>query len=340
MDGSSAAEFELIAHLTRGLPPRPDVALGVGDDCAILDLNGDTLLLATSDSQVEGVHFTRQFSSPEQIGRKALSVNLSDIAAMGGEPRYALVSLILPEDLSRSYIDTLYAGIRHEASHYATAIIGGNISSAGESASFVIDITLLGTIERGRAITRSGAQSGDTLMVTNTLGDSAAGLYTLLHPSAHYPRNAQEVLRKVHRIPQPRIRVGRVLSQLGPAIITAMLDVSDGCSGDLAHLCERSNVGARVELALLPLSPFIRAVAASIGYDPFLWALHGGEDYELLFTVSPGHEQGVIEAVHTATGISVTSIGTMLPPDEGMKVVYPDGHEDVLVIQSWNHLKH
>jgi thiamine-monophosphate kinase len=339
MDGLSSAEFELIAHLTRGLSTRPDVALGVGDDCAILDLNNDTLLLATSDSQVEGVHFTRHFSSPEQIGRKALSVNLSDIAAMGGEPHYALVSLILPANLSRSYIDTLYTGIRHEAAHYTTAIVGGNIASSGKAASLVIDITLLGTIERGRAITRSGAHSGDTLMITGTLGDSAAGLYTLLHPSARYPRDAQEALRTVHRTPQPRIRVGRILSQLGPTIITAMLDVSDGLSGDLAHLCARSNVSARIDLAHLPLSPSIRTVAASIGYDPFSWALHGGEDYELLFTVSPGHEQKVIDAVHAATGISVTSIGTMLPSEAGMTVAYPDGREDVLEVRSWNHLK-
>ncbi len=338
MDGSSSAEFELIAHLTRALPARPDVALGVGDDCAILDLNSDTLLLATSDSQVEGIHFTRQFSSPEQIGRKALSVNLSDIAAMGGEPRYALVSLIMPADLSRTYIDNLYAGIRHEATRYATAIVGGNIASSGKAASLVIDITLLGTIERGRAITRSGAHNGDTLMVTGNLGDSAAGLYTLLHPTARYPRNAQEVLRTVHRTPQPRIRVGRILSQLGPAIITAMLDISDGLSGDLTHLCTRSNVGARVKLAQLPLSSSIRAVANSINYDPFSWALHGGEDYELLFTVSPGHEQQISETVHAATGISVTRIGTIEPADAGMKIVYPDGREDMLEVRSWNHL--
>lgn len=339
MDGLSSGEFELIAHLTRGLSSRSDVALGVGDDCAILDLNGDTLLLATCDSLVEGIHFTRQFSSPEQIGRKALAVNLSDIAAMGGEPRYALVSLILPADLSRSYVDNIYAGIRHEATHYSTAIVGGNIASSGKSAPLVIDITLLGTIERGHALTRSGAHSGDTLMVTCTPGDSAAGLYTLLHPDSRYPRDAQETLRTVHRTPQPRIRVGRILSQFGPAIITAMLDISDGLSGDLSHLCTRSNVGARVELAHLPLSSSIRAVASRIRYDPFSWALHGGEDYELLFTVSPGNERKVIEAVLNATGIPVTAIGTMLPAEAGMKLLSPDGHESVLEVRSWNHLK-
>ncbi len=335
MDG----EFELIAHLTRGFSARSDVPLGVGDDCAILDLNSDKLLLATCDSQVEGIHFTRQFSSPDQIGRKALAVNLSDIAAMGGEPCYALVSLVLPSDLSRSYLDTIYTGLCHEAARYSTAVVGGNIASSGKSAALVIDITLLGTIERGHALTRSGAHSGDTLMVTGNLGAAAAGLHTLLHPDSRYPRDVQEVLRAAYRTPQPRMRVGRILSQLGPTIVTAMLDVSDGLSGDLSHLCARSNVGVRVELAHLPLSSSIRSVAARISYDPFSWALHGGEDYELLFTVSPGHEQKVIEAVHSATGISVTPIGTMLPSEVGMKLLYPDGHEDALEVRSWNHLK-
>ena len=339
MDVSASGEFELIAHLTRGLSSSPDVVLGVGDDCAVLDLNGASLLLATCDTQVEGMHFTRQFSSPEQIGRKALAVNLSDIAAMGGEPRYALISLLLPSDLSRSYLDSIYTGLRHEATRYATAIVGGNIASSGKSASLGIDITLLGTIERGHALTRHGAHNGDTLMVTCTLGDSAAGLYTLQHPDSRYPHDAQEVLRAVYRTPQPRIRAGRVLSQLGPAIVTSMLDLSDGLSGDLSHLCARSNVGARIELARLPLSPSLRSVAASIGSDPFSWALHGGEDYELLFTVSPGNEQRVIEAVHAATGIPVTPIGTMLLSDAGMKLVYPDDHEEALEIQSWNHLR-
>jgi thiamine-monophosphate kinase len=338
MDDLTTGEFELIAHLTKGLSTRADVVLGVGDDCAILDLNSATLLLATCDSQVEGIHFTRQFSAPEQIGRRALAVNLSDIAAMGGEPRYALVSLLLPSDLPPSYLDSIYTGLRHEAAHYATAIIGGNIASIGKPASLAIDITLLGTIERGQALVRSGAHSGDTLMVTGTLGDAAAGLHTLLHPSARYPGAAQEVLRAVYRVPQPRISVGRVLSRFGPAIVTAMLDISDGLSGDLAHLCACSNVGVRIELSQLPLSDSIHVVADSIGYDAFLWALHGGEDYELLFTVAPGNEQRVIEAVRVETGVIVTPIGCIVV-DEGMRVVYGDGREEGLVVGSWDHLR-
>src|SRR5712691_10158254 len=156
MDLSSLDEFALIARLTRGLQAAPDVAVGVGDDCAILDLHTETLLLATCDSQVEGVHFTRRTSTPEQIGRKALAVNLSDIAAMGGEPRYALVSLILPQHLPLAVLDGIYGGLRAEAGEYGVSIVGGNMTGSGVSEQLVIDITLLGTVERGRVLTRSG----------------------------------------------------------------------------------------------------------------------------------------------------------------------------------------
>src|SRR3989440_10197438 len=314
MNISALGEFELIARLTAGLISRADI----GDDCAILDLGSDQLLLATCDSQVEGIHFTLRTSTPEQIGRKALAINLSDIAAMGGVPRYALVSLILPPQLPLAVLDSIYTGLRLEAEQYDTAIVGGNIASTGKSDQLTIDITLLGTVERGQAIRRDGARVGDILCVTGSLGDSAAGLHTLLHPDPSYPQEAQEFLRAIHRMPRPRIEEGRVLSQLGSQVVTAMLDISDGLSGDLGHLCERSHVGARVDLAHLPLSPEFHIVKEGTCRDPFQWALHGGEDYELLFTVSPGNERRVIETVQSATGTPVTVIGSILPAGEGM----------------------
>lgn len=336
MDSLPPGEFELIARLTRQLPARPDVALGVGDDCAILALHGvDTL--ATCDSQVEGVHFTLAFSSPEQIGRKALAVNLSDIAAMGGEPRYALISLILPPRLPLATLDGIYAGLRQEAERYATAIVGGNIASSEQA--LILDITLLGAVEHGRALTRSGARVGDVVLVTGSLGNAAAGLHTLLQPATHYPPDAQEVVRQAYRVPQPRVREGRVLSRFGPGIVTALLDISDGLSGDLGHICERSNVGVRVDLARLPLSQSLHSIAVSAARDPYAWALHGGEDYELLFTVPPTSEQAVIDAVQAATGTPVTPIGVVLPPEEGMRLLRPDGREEPLVVQSWDHRK-
>lgn len=335
----SISEFELIARLTQNLPSRPDVSLGIGDDCAILDSGSDLLLLATCDSQVEGIHFTFKTSTPEQIGRKALAVNLSDIAAIGGEPRYALVSLILPQHLSPDVLDGIYAGLRQEAEQFTTAIVGGNIAGAGKGEQLIIDITLIGTIERGHALLRSGAHVGDTLFVTGSPGDSAAGLYALLHPDQAYPPEALDMLRAAHCTPQPRVREGRILSQFGPTIVTAMLDISDGLSGDLFHLCERSHVGVLIEMARLPISPALRAVATGAARSLFSWVLHGGEDYELLFTVAPGHEKTVKVAVHSATGTPLTAIGTIRPPEDGMKLLWPDGREEVLVSQSWDHLR-
>ncbi len=339
MDISALGEFELIARLTAGLSEPTADNLGIGDDCAVLDVGGATLLLATCDSQVEGLHFTFQTSRPEEIGRKALAVNLSDIAAMGGEPRYALISLLLPPQLPVDRLDAIYAGLRAEAEQYATTIVGGNIAGTGQSAQLVIDITLLGTVERAHVMTRGGARHGDLLCVTGGLGTSAAGLYTLLHPDLQVAPHVLDVVRRFHTLPLPRLSEGRLLGQLGPGVVTAMLDISDGLSGDLGHLCERSQAGVCVDLACLPLSLATRAVAAAAGLDPLHWALHGGEDYELLFTIAPQHEQSVIAALQSATGTQVTVIGTILAPDAGMRALYPDGHEEILSVQSWDHLK-
>jgi thiamine-monophosphate kinase len=339
MSSSPLNEFELIARLTRGLPPAEGVVAGVGDDCTILDLHGDLLLLATCDSQVEGVHFTLETSQPEQIGRKALAINVSDIAAMGGIPRYALVSLILPTPYSVGLVEDIYAGLRQEAERTMVAIVGGNISGAGEARKLIIDITLLGTVERGHAITRSGARPGDILCVTGSLGDSAAGLYTLFHPDFTYSPQAREYVRARCRTPQARVPEGRILSSLGPQIITAMLDISDGLSGDVLHICEQSNVGVRIETPHLPISAETRSIATSSAYDPLAWALHGGEDYELLFTVAPGHEQAVRKTVQDATGTPVTPIGTITSANQGATLVYSDRREEQLISHSWDHLR-
>ncbi len=340
MENTSLGEFELIARLTAGLQTRSDIALGVGDDCTILDIGSKELLLATCDSQVEGVHFTLETSTPEQIGRKALAINLSDIAAMGGTPRFALVSLMLPSTLSVETLDGIYAGLRKEGEHFETAIVGGNIAATGKSEGLVIDITLLGTVARGHAITRSGGRAGDVLCVTGSLGDAAGGLHTLLSPDPDYPAEAQEYLRAISRVPRPRVHEGQVLSGFRPEIVTAMLDISDGLSGDLTHLCDQSNVGVQLDLARIPLSPALRTLASAAQRDPLDWALHGGEDYELLFTVSPPHAQEVAQAVQNATGTPVSFIGNMLATDEGRFLLSSDGGREQLVVKSWDHLKH
>jgi thiamine-monophosphate kinase len=339
MSESSFSEFALIARLTKNLPSNDAVSLGVGDDCALLNSDGERLTLATCDSQVEGIHFTLKTSTAEQIGKKALTVNISDVAAMGGVPCFALVSLVIPPHIAPDFVEQVYSGLRQEAERFSTVIIGGNIASSGLSSPFVIDITVLGVVERERVILRSGAREGDILCVTGTLGDAAAGLSTLLHLENDYTFDAREYVRKRHCVPEARVGVGQVLSQFGPQIVTALLDISDGLSGDLAHICERSRVGACVEVVRLPISSSLRTIARESGQDVLHWVLHGGEDYELLFTVAPGYEQQVIAAVQAETGISVTRIGGILPASEQIKLVLPDGQREVLRSQSWDHIK-
>lgn len=339
MSDETLTEFGLIERLTRNLSTARDVIEGVGDDCAILDLHNNDLLLATCDSQVEGVHFTLDTSSAEQIGQKALAINLSDIAAMGGTPRYALISLVLPKHIQAAWLERLYEGLHEEAKRSATTIVGGNIAGTGTAEQLIIDITLLGTVKRGHAITRSGAHVGDRLCVTGTLGDSAAGLFTLFNSSTPYPQEACHYVRARCRTPQPRIHEGQILGSFGPQIVTAMLDISDGLSGDAAHICERSHVGIIIDAASLPISTFARKIATSAGRNPLDWALHGGEDYELLFTVAPGHEESVINAVQQATGTPVTPIGTITTAETGITLVNLDGQKEALISRSWDHLR-
>ncbi|GLV59603.1 thiamine-monophosphate kinase [Dictyobacter sp. S3.2.2.5] len=340
MDISAFGEFELVARLTAGLAVSTAGDIGVGDDCALLDLGRGDLLLATCDSQVEGVHFSLGSSPSEHIGRKALAINLSDIAAMGGTPRYALISLLLPSHLSIEVLDGIYAGLRAQAQRFDTAIVGGNISSTGGSPQLVIDITLLGTVERGHALLRSGAHAGDLICVTGSLGDSAAGLQTFLHTTTDVSPQDLQTLRERHTAPEPRVREGQLLGALGGGKVTAMLDISDGLSGDLTHLCERSGCGARVDLAAIPLSAPLLRVARSLQHDPLDWALHGGEDYELLFTLRPSALDEVRSAIQQQSGTPLTVIGEIQPPTAGLTLSHPDGHTEPLHPHSWDHLNH
>jgi len=328
-------EFELIARLMREEPPHAGVRLGVGDDAAILDIGAAYELLATCDVQVEGRHFVRAAGTPEQLGWRALAVNLSDIAAMGGEPLFALVSLLLPPTLEVAFLDRLYAGLRRAGRAFAVAIVGGNISGIREE--LAIDITVLGRIRAGTALRRGGARPGDTLLVTGSLGAAAAGLALVMQPDVQVPAHVRTVVSQAYHEPVPRVREGQVLVATGGA--TAALDISDGLSGDVAHLCERSNVGVIVHEAALPIGPATRVVAGQVKRPVEELALHGGEDYELLFTAPPSVVPRLIQAVAEATGTPVTPIGTITPPEAGMWLERADGTRTPLRPQSWDHLR-
>ncbi len=328
-------EFGLIARLTAGLPTSPDVLVGAGDDCAVLEVGGGQVLLATCDAQLDGQHFLRAVATPEQIGQRAMAVNLSDIASMGGTPRFALVSLLLSSDLPASLLDGVSMGLRQEAARYGAVIVGGNITASPDLLG--IDITLLGQMPREQVLLRSGARPGDALLVTGTLGAAAAGLHLLLHPELSVPESIAHSLKAAQLTPVPRVPEGRLLARLGS--VTAMLDISDGLAGDLGHLCAQSRVGARIDQAALPISAATLEAARLAGQSALEWALYGGEDYQLLFTAPQSAVSRVKELLWLATGTPVTAIGAVLPPEAGMQLCAPDGTMQPLAARGWDHLR-
>lgn len=333
-------EFGLIDRIASLLPASDKgIVVGIGDDTAALRVRGDRLLLVTCDIQLEGRHFLREKIAPQQLGRKAMAINLSDIASMGGLPRYALVSLGLPKDLEVAWVDGLYEGLKEEGARFGTHIVGGNITS---SPLILVDITLFGEVEEEFLLRRSGAQVGDRLLVTGTLGASATGLAWLLQGDKAIDVDAtmqREVARVVaaHLTPTPRVKEGRAIATTGLA--TAMIDLSDGLASDVAHICERSNVGVRVEAARLPISPATRSVAQALGQDPLSLALFGGEDYELLLTAPPDRVEGLASTVWQATGTPLTEIGEIIPAKEGRTLVLADGRRMPLEPGGWDHFR-
>jgi thiamine-monophosphate kinase len=332
-------EFALIERLTAGLPSRADVALGVGDDAALLDLGSfaaDSLLVATCDAQVEGQHFTLGVATPEEIGHKALAVNLSDLAAMGAEPLWALVSLLLPRALEVATLDGVYAGLRSLAARFSLALVGGNISAT--DGPLTIDLTALGCVPRGQALTRAGGRPGDLVLVTGTLGAAAAGVL-LQGVDARLDVVSIEAKARARAAlvsPQPRVVEGQALAASG--VVTALLDVSDGLTADLGHLCAASNVGVELDAGAIPVDPAALAVADALGLDALRLALEGGEEYELVFAVrSDGMERALAAVAEAGGGAQV--IGRLTEPDSDMRIRFAGGQIERLVARGWDHLR-
>ncbi len=259
----------------------PSGAVGIGDDCAVVPLPGEKVRLVTTDLLVEDVHFLRSRIPPEDLGHKSLAVNLSDIAAMGGTPREAYLSLALPRDVTLGWVDAFLAGLLElaEASH--TALLGGD--TTGSRGPIVVNIAVVGDMPAGQVRLRSHARPGDVLCVTGDLGDSAAGLRVLLE--RHDPTPDLDALVRRHHRPRPHLAEGRWLAR--QAGVHAMMDVSDGIDLDLRRLLTASRCGAIVDLERLPVSDLLRRVAPTRGWCVSDLACTGGEDYCLLATVSP-----------------------------------------------------
>lgn len=333
MKVSDLGEFGLIRRLrSRVKGSGQGLTIGIGDDAAGFETPDGMVNLATCDVQVEGVHFLRSVMSPFQIGRKAAAINISDIAAMGGDPCFMLVSLGLPEDLPVSFVDELYQGLEHECGLFDVRIIGGNMARSPER--IFIDIFLLGRVEKGAALVRSGARAGDLIGVTGTLGNSAAGLELLLDDSIQVPSEVKRRLVQAHVAPNPRVEQGRLLANLGLA--SAALDVSDGAAADAAHICEESNLSAVLYLDRIPVSDSARAAASAAGKNVMEYALFGGEDYELLFT-APENAMDEISAALKKTGTSATIIGCMEQGAPEVRILDENGSPVDMKAAGWDH---
>ncbi len=290
-------EPALIEALARRFGAGPaEVVLGIGDDCAALDLGGPDYLLWTMDTLVEEVHFDLAYFTLEQLGRRSLAVNLSDLAAMGGSPRYALLSLGWPPGRDITGALKVGQGLAQAAREFGVAVIGGD--TIASPAGVMVTVSLLGTVPRAEMLRRTGARLGDRIYVTGPLGEAAAGLEILRRQLAVTP-DLKEALCQAHLSPRPQLAAGRLLARQGLA--TAAIDLSDGVATDLFHICRASGVGARLEAALLPVSSGVRTVAEILKQDPLKLALTGGEDYQLLFTSAKPPE--ALDAAFSRAGL-------------------------------------
>ena len=335
MEISDAGEFALIERLRRRLSARlPDAAVkAIGDDCAILRPREGVDLVWTVDAAIEGVHFDRRWFTPFQIGWKSMAGNLSDIAAMGGVPVAALVSLACPAALTVAEFDELYDGLSEVADRFELPIVGGNLASSPGGLS--VHITVVGEVERARAVLRSGAQPGDEIWVTGHLGQSHAGLQLAKRPEIGGGPGREELLKR-HRQPAPRVREAQFLVQ--NVAVHSMIDLSDGLSSDLAHLCEESGVGAEIFADRIPLCAGTREVAGQLDQDPLDFALNGGEDFELCFTAPEGAMTEVADSFRSRFGLCLTTIGAITDAD-GACLTSPDGARVQLAPGGYDHFQ-
>lgn len=291
-------EFGLIKRISRKIKDK-NVRTQIGDDTAVIKIGGKFVLF-TTDTLVEDDHFSLKWSSPFQIGRKAMEINVSDIAAMGGEPKYALLSLCLKRDERVEWVDGLYRGVYSVARRYGFEIVGGNVTHGKQT---VIDVSMLG--EAKKPVLRSRAKVNDLICVTGDLGKSQAGLELL----KKFGKKAKRfVISKSHLEPRARLKESRIISKFA----NSMIDVSDGLASEVKHICELSKKGAVIYREKIPISKQTKLAADLMKKDTLDFALHGGEDFELVFTVSKKN----LESLKNELKFSV--VGKILPKKEGI----------------------
>lgn len=319
-------EFGLISRIATGVPAYENVVTGIGDDASVTELTTGMQLLTSTDMLLEDIHFRRTWHDPLLLGRKSLAVSVSDIAAMGGVPRWALLSLALPSGLPLAFIDDFVRGFLALAAEHHVALIGGD--TCASRSGLAVSVTIMGEQYPSRVIRRSGARPDDDIWVTGTLGDAALAL-NMLEKGETVPGEL------LNRLLDPTPRVSAALALAEEALVTAMIDVSDGVLADFGHIAEQSGVGGRLELAGIPLSASFRSHLFPDAASPYRLALAGGEDYELCFTARRASRENVVTCMKKC-GIAVTRIG-IVTGSPGVTAVNPDGSLFDCRTEGYNH---
>jgi thiamine-monophosphate kinase len=308
------------------------VVKGIGDDCAVISIGGPDHLLVTTDLLVERVHFLMNWARPEVIGGKILTANLSDIAACGGTPRDAFISLAIPETIEVEWLDGLYRGMANVARTFDVNLLGGD--TTGSKGDFAINIAVTGLVPVDEVLFRHTAGADDIIVLTGPVGESGAGLEILLSSPEMPPEMATPLVAS-HLEPRAHVKEGRLLAR--SRACTAAIDISDGLSSDLRHICLDSGVGAVIYEAQLPINPVLAQVARIMRKDPLDWVLNGGEDYVLLAAVKPGSIED-LQKKFEAEGTELLPIGNFTA-DPSMELVRIDGTRQDIGPGGWDHFR-
>jgi thiamine-monophosphate kinase len=345
---ATVGEFGLIDRIRRivdfpvdDATLRDDLLVGISDDTAVYQPTPGKVQLLTTDAFVEGIHFDLTFTSFKHLGWKAMAANLSDIAAMGGVPRYATITLALPKKISLEMVEEFYAGATHACKTYSCLIVGGDtVASTGNT---MIAVTLTGEAPNGHVKYRTGARVGEYLCVTGHLGGSIGGLKILQREKKRFAESQDTkdfqpdldpytpALEK-HLMPKPRLDLSKILADR--VAIGGMIDVSDGVASEVHHLCRESNVGAEIFEHNLPIEAITQRIASEFNESPTDYALYGGEEFELLFTISDAE----FEKLDKLTN-DVTIIGRVTDKEKSIVYVRENGEREPLRFGGWNHFR-
>ncbi|MGB9616829.1 MAG: thiamine-phosphate kinase [Desulfomonilaceae bacterium] len=330
---SDIGEFGFIDRIAPlGLIRPRNVIRGIGDDCAVVRIDEETCLLVTTDLLIERVHFHRSWAPANILGRKSLAVNISDIAACGGVPKDAFISIGIPDNVAVEWLDDFYEGLTGLAREYEVNLLGGDTTRS--LADIVINVAITGTAPCDETLFRDTAKPGDILALTGPTGLSAAGCDLLLR--GEWPPDPWvEPLKAAHLNPRPHVREGRFLA--ASHACSAAIDISDGLSSDLGHICTQSKVGALIFEDKLPIHDALLEAASYLGKNPLDWALHGGEDYPLLTCVRPDAFPS-LKSSAAARGIQLIAIG-VIEETLGMRLQRRGGHVEALTAGGWNHFR-